>query len=74
LKARGDTTIRGLGRVFRIFDNLDGNRKVDRGEFLTGLNEIGVQISKAESDVSPSIYFIMFKFLTYLLIGFAYPL
>jgi hypothetical protein len=52
LKARGDTTIRGLGRVFRIFDNLDGNRKVDRGEFLTGLNEIGVQISKAESDVS----------------------
>ncbi len=55
MKGRGDTTIRGLGRVFRIFDNLDGNRKVDRGEFLTGLNEIGVQISKAESDVSDII-------------------
>jgi hypothetical protein len=52
LKARGETTVRGLGRVFRIFDNLDGNRKVDRGEFLTGLNEIGVQVTKAESDVS----------------------
>jgi hypothetical protein len=52
LKARGATTVRGLGRTFRIFDNLDGNRKVDAGEFLTGLNEIGVQISKAEADVS----------------------
>lgn len=60
MKARGDTTIRALGRTFRIFDNLDGNRKVDRGEFLTGLNELGVSITKGEADVNDIIFHIDF--------------
>ena len=51
LKSRGETTIRGLGRTFRVFDNVDGNRKIDRSEFLNGLNEIGVSITQAEADV-----------------------
>jgi calcyphosin len=51
LNARGATTIRGLGRNFRAFDSYDGNRKVDAGEFFTGLNENGVKVTKAEADV-----------------------
>ena len=29
LAARGATTIRGLGRSFKLFDSYDGNRKAD---------------------------------------------
>merc|ERR1712224_1118770 len=48
LCARGAKTVRGLGRAFRIMDNLDGNRKVDAGEFAVGLQEFGVECSKDE--------------------------
>ena len=54
LNKRGAKTIRGLGRSFKLFDSYDGNRKVDAGEFFTGLQENGVQITKAEADVSCS--------------------
>jgi len=37
LAARGATTIRGLGRSFKLFDSYDGNRKVDGQEFFVGL-------------------------------------
>ena len=51
LNARGAQTVRGLGRSFKIFDNVDGNRKIDAGEFFVGLQENGVKCTKAESDV-----------------------
>lgn len=49
LQKRGAKTIRGLGRSFRCFDSLDGNRKVDQGEFIVGLQENGVQVTTAEA-------------------------
>jgi hypothetical protein len=52
LNKRGAKTIRGLGRSFKCFDSYDGNRKVDANEFFVGLQENGVQITKAEADVS----------------------
>jgi hypothetical protein len=61
LTARGSTTIRGLGRTFKLLDSYDGNRKVDGGEFFVGLQENGVKITKAEADVSlVSVIFICF--------------
>merc|ERR1719359_1738145 len=50
LNSRGAKTIRGLGRTFRHFDSVDGNRKCDANEFITGLADIGVNVSKAECD------------------------
>ena len=44
LQRRGARGIRGLGRVFRQMDSFDGNRKVDRNEFMVGLRECGVQL------------------------------
>ena len=52
LNSRGAKTVRGLGRTFRIMDSLDGNRKVDSGEFFTSLNEMGVRVSKPEAEVN----------------------
>lgn len=49
--SRGAKTIRGLGRTFRALDSFDGNRKVDRNEFLVGLRENGVQITKEEANI-----------------------
>lgn len=57
LNARGAKTVRGLGRAFRIMDSLDGNRKVDSGEFFTSLQEFGVRITKPEAEVNTSISF-----------------
>ena len=51
LNARGAKTIRGLGRVFRNIDSYDGNRKIDRAEFLSGLRELGLQPSQDQADV-----------------------
>ena len=48
LKARGAKTIRGLGRVFRNFDSFDGNKKIDSQEFLSGLAEIQIDVSRDE--------------------------
>jgi Ca2+-binding EF-hand superfamily protein len=50
LNARGAKTVRGLGRTFRHFDSVDGNRKCDANEFFTGLQDIGVHVSKAECE------------------------
>ena len=51
LNARGTKTIRSLGIAFRTIDSYDGNRKVDKDEFLVGLQEVGVQITKPEAYV-----------------------
>ena len=50
IKARGAKTIRGLGRTFRNFDSFDGNHKIDRDEFYSGLCEIQIRISRQEAD------------------------
>lgn len=51
LNARGSKTIRGLGRTFRLLDSYNGDSKVDRDEFIVGLRENGVSLSKSEFDV-----------------------
>ena len=51
LFARGSRGIRTLGKTFRALDSYDKNRKVDRDEFVVGLREHGVTITKSESDV-----------------------
>lgn len=47
LKARGMHGIRGLGIVFRRMDN-NGDRKMDRQEFMWGLKENGHTLSPSE--------------------------
>jgi len=51
LNKRGANTIRGLGIVFRCVDSVDRNRKADKEEFRTGLNDLGVPLNKPEVDV-----------------------
>jgi len=51
LTKRGAKAIRGLGRAFRSMDSFDGNRKVDRQEFATGLAEFGINLSKNDAQV-----------------------
>lgn len=46
LNARGANTIRALGKSFKALDSFDNNRKVDRNEFVVGLKENGVTITK----------------------------
>ena len=41
--------IYNLGRTFRALNSYDGNRKVDREEFLVGLRENGVDIDAGEA-------------------------
>lgn len=47
LKARGAHGIRGLGIVFRRMDN-NGDKKMDRNEFMWGLRENGHTLSPSE--------------------------
>ena len=47
LKARGGHGIRGLGIVFRRMDN-NGDKKMDRNEFMWGLRENGHTLSPSE--------------------------
>lgn len=47
LKSRGMNGIRGLGIVFRRMDN-NGDRKMDRSEFMWGLKENGHTLSPSE--------------------------
>ena len=49
IQARGAKTIRGLGRTFRNFDSFDGNHKIDKQEFYSGLCEIQVKVTQAEA-------------------------
>ena len=39
-----------MGRVFRIIDD-SSNRKLDKQEFYWGMKELGVTISKRESEI-----------------------
>eukprot|EP00744_Colponema_vietnamica_P010612 GILI01014984.1.p1 GENE.GILI01014984.1~~GILI01014984.1.p1 ORF type:complete len:194 (-),score=55.78 GILI01014984.1:303-884(-) len=48
LEKRGSRTIAALGRTFRALDSFDGNKKVDREEFVVGLRENGVTLNDAE--------------------------
>lgn len=45
--SRGAQGIKGLARCFRIYDD-DGNKKLDYREFVNGLNDYGVMLSKEE--------------------------
>lgn len=51
LSRRGAKAIRGLGVAFRTMDSFDGNNKVDRSEFATGLREFGIDLSKNDLQV-----------------------
>lgn len=46
LNARGANTIRALGKTFKALDSFDNNRKLDRNEFVVGLRENGVTLTK----------------------------
>lgn len=50
LKSRGCNTIRGMGRVFKIMDSENGDRKLNKEEFYFGLKELGVRITKKEAE------------------------
>jgi len=51
LKKRGDSTIRGLGRVFREMTSYDEwAKRVDTGEFAVGMRDIGLSLSPAEEN------------------------
>ncbi len=45
LEAKGARTIRGLGRMFRLMDSYDGNKKIDKEEFTEGMSRIGLSLS-----------------------------
>ncbi len=51
LLGRGVTTIRGMGRSFRIMDNGVDDRKIDKEEFYWGLKDLGVTITKREAEL-----------------------
>ena len=53
---RGYKTVNSLGRLFKIIDSVDGNRKIDASEFRVGLSEIGVTLTKSESDILLSYF------------------
>jgi len=40
-----------MGRSFRIMDSVDGNRQLDKQEFYWGIKDMGVNISKRESEI-----------------------
>ncbi len=48
--SRGANSIAGLGRVFKAMDSFDGNKKVDKNEFVVGLKEYGLNLSKDETE------------------------
>ena len=62
LAARGSTTIRSLGRTFRLMDSLDGNRKLDKEEFYQGLLEQQVKLTREESAVHFSSHLVISLF------------
>lgn len=42
------TGVRALGQTFRALDSFDGNRKVDRNEFVAALQRLGLSLSTYE--------------------------
>ena len=51
MEKRGSETIRVMGRLFRQMNSYDGNRKINKEEFLLGLREVGINPTKQESEV-----------------------
>jgi len=43
--------VRNLAKTFRSLESYDSKSKVDKDDFLVGLKENGIYISKNESDV-----------------------
>lgn len=43
--------MQSLGLMFRRMESFDGGSKVSSEDFMTGMNQIGVQLSKSESYV-----------------------
>ena len=50
-KIRGSTGIKGVTRVFRQLDSYDGNKQVDAAEFKVGLQECGLELTKAQESL-----------------------
>mmetsp|Transcript_9313 Transcript_9313/g.15029 ORF Transcript_9313/g.15029 Transcript_9313/m.15029 type:complete len:422 (-) Transcript_9313:337-1602(-) len=46
---RGARGIHGLATIFRQMDSFDGNRKLDKQEFIEGLSQFGFKVSKVEA-------------------------
>ena len=48
LARNGSTGVRDMGRTFRSLDSFDGNRKVDRNEFVEALQQLGLNLTTYE--------------------------
>eukprot|EP01016_Furgasonia_blochmanni_P052528 TRINITY_DN8387_c0_g1_i2.p1 TRINITY_DN8387_c0_g1~~TRINITY_DN8387_c0_g1_i2.p1 ORF type:complete len:301 (-),score=83.24 TRINITY_DN8387_c0_g1_i2:62-904(-) len=51
LHLKGNNVIRRLGKVFRQLRSFDGAKKVDTDDFIIALKELGIPLSRQESDV-----------------------
>lgn len=60
IHAKGYKCLRNLGTLFRKFDSYSVDRTIDRAEFYVGLRELGIVLSKVESDVGFGSQFKMF--------------
>ena len=47
---KGYKTVSALGKLFKMMDSADGNKKIDAKEFRFGLSVIGISLSQQESD------------------------
>ncbi|CAD8052399.1 unnamed protein product [Paramecium primaurelia] len=50
LLGKSQTTIRTLGKTFRGFESFDKNNRMDKDEFLIGLKQNGVVLTKFQTD------------------------
>ncbi|CAD8140774.1 unnamed protein product [Paramecium pentaurelia] len=50
LNAKSQTTIRTLGKTFRGFESFDHKCRIDKDEFLIGLKQNGVILTKFQTD------------------------
>jgi Ca2+-binding EF-hand superfamily protein len=48
LAQRGVASIAAIGRAFRNFDSFNGDKKLSKDEFFYGLQDYGVELTKAE--------------------------
>mmetsp|Transcript_5301 Transcript_5301/g.9728 ORF Transcript_5301/g.9728 Transcript_5301/m.9728 type:complete len:196 (+) Transcript_5301:1032-1619(+) len=51
IKRQGHNVLRSLGKTFRSMDTFDGNSRIDRNEFASALNLIGINLTKPEQEV-----------------------
>eukprot|EP00347_Sterkiella_histriomuscorum_P012937 403366647 len=56
LNSRGPQTIRQIAKVFKAMDSYDGNKKIDATEFQNGMQQLGVKLTKQESDALMSFF------------------